>query len=84
MPAPSEVGDVHGHHHDLFELTDENRADLLCLDAVLAYDRDGFFDGVLEAMRRRMVALGSTRVWLEGGWYWVLQPNAAWGEPIEI
>jgi hypothetical protein len=53
-------------------------------DAVLAYDRDGFFDGVLEAMRRRMAALGSMRVWLEGGWYWVLKPDAVWGEPIEI
>ena len=53
-------------------------------DAVLAYDRDGFFQGVLEAMRRRMAALGSTRVWLEGGWYWLLQPDAAWGERIEI
>jgi hypothetical protein len=53
-------------------------------DAVLAHDADGFFEGILEAMRRRMAALGSKRVWLEGGWYWLLQPDAAWGERIEI
>jgi hypothetical protein len=53
-------------------------------DAVLVYDRDGFFAGVLHAMRRRMAALGSRRVWLDGGWYWLLQPDAAWGERIEI
>lgn len=53
-------------------------------DAVLVYDRDGFFREVLEAMRRRMTVLGSRRVWLEGGWYWVLKPDAAWGDLIEI
>jgi predicted nucleotidyltransferase len=53
-------------------------------DAVLVYDREGFFEGILDAMRGRMAALGSRRVWLDGGWYWLLQPGAAWGERIEI
>lgn len=53
-------------------------------DAVLVHDRDRFFAGVLDSMRGRMAALGSRRVWLEGGWYWLLQPDAAWGERIEI
>jgi predicted nucleotidyltransferase len=53
-------------------------------DAVLVHDRDAFFAGILDAMRRRMASLGSKRVWIEGGWYWLLQPGAAWGERIEI
>src|SRR5262245_34646664 len=53
-------------------------------DAILVYDREGFFAGILDAMRQRMAALGSRRVWLDGGWYWLLQPEATWGERIEI
>jgi uncharacterized protein len=53
-------------------------------DAVLAHDRDRFFESVLDAMRRRMVALGSKRVWLKEGWYWILKPDMRWGERIEI
>jgi hypothetical protein len=53
-------------------------------DAVLVYDRDGFFGSVLDAMRRRMASLGSTRVWLKRGWYWVLKPDMQWGESVEI
>jgi hypothetical protein len=53
-------------------------------DAVVVHDRDGFFAGILEGMRRRMAELGSRRVWLEGGWYWLLKPDAVWGERIEI
>lgn len=49
-------------------------------DAVLLYDKDGFFAGVLEEMR----ALGSRRVWLKGGWYWDLKPDYQYGEVFEI
>ncbi len=53
-------------------------------DAILLYDKDGFFAGVLEEMRARMRALGSRRVWLEGGWYWDLKPDYRYGEVFEI
>lgn len=53
-------------------------------DAVLAYDRDGFFGNVLDEMRQRMASLGSKRVWLEHGWYWILKPDMKWGETVEI
>ena len=53
-------------------------------DAVLVYDRDDFFGTILDAMRRRMTALGSRRVWLGHGWYWILKPDMRWGESVEI
>ena len=53
-------------------------------DAVLVFDRDDFFKDILDAMRRRMAELGSKRVWLKGGWYWILKPDMKWGESVEI
>jgi predicted nucleotidyltransferase len=53
-------------------------------DAVAVHDRGGFFAAVLDAMRRRMASLGSTRVWLDNRWYWVLKPDMQWGETVEI
>jgi len=53
-------------------------------DAVLVWDRDGFFAGVLDGLRRRMAELGSRRVWLRDGWYWILKPDMQWGERVEL
>jgi hypothetical protein len=54
-------------------------------DGVLLYDRGQFFAGVLAAMRSRMRALGSRRVFLEdGSWYWDLKPGFRFGEIVEI
>lgn len=53
-------------------------------DAVLVWDRDGFFAGVLDGLRRRMAELGSRRVWLDDGWYWILKPDMRWGERVEL
>jgi predicted nucleotidyltransferase len=53
-------------------------------DAVLLWDRDGFFAGVLEGLRRRMAELGSRRVGLRDGWYWILKPDMRWGESVEL
>ena len=53
-------------------------------DAVLVYDRDGFFAHVLGRLRRRMAELGSRRVWLGDGWYWILKPDMRWGERVEL
>jgi hypothetical protein len=40
-------------------------------DAVILYDRDGFFRKVLEKTRKRLKELGFERVWLtEKSWYW--------------
>ena len=54
-------------------------------DGILLVDRDGFFQAVLDAMRARMRALGSRRIFLEnGGWYWDLKPDFRFGEVVEI
>jgi hypothetical protein len=53
-------------------------------DAVLVWDRDGFFADVLDRLRRRMAELGSRRVWLGEGWYWILKPDMQFGERVEL
>ena len=52
---------------------------------MLLLDRGAFFANVLDAMRARMRALGSRRVFLEdGNWYWDLKPDFRFGEVVEI
>ena len=54
-------------------------------DGVLLFDRDGFFGGVLDALRARMRALGSRRIYLsDGSWYWDLRPGFRFGEVVEL
>ena len=54
-------------------------------DAVLLFDRGGFFGNVLNAMRERMRALGSRRKYLpDGTWYWDLKPDFRYGEDVEL
>lgn len=53
-------------------------------DAVILYDKDGFFASVLERLRNRLKKLGSQRVWKGNAWYWVLKPDYKPGEVFEI
>jgi len=53
-------------------------------DARLLYDREGFFHGCLEDLRRRLAALGARRVWRGDAWYWDLKPDYRPGEVFEI
>jgi len=54
-------------------------------DGILLLDRGGLFESVLSAMRERMCALGSRRVYLaDGSWYWDLKPDFRFGEVVEI
>ena len=53
-------------------------------DAVIVYDRGGFFENVLARLKRRLDELGARRVWMGRKWYWVLKPDARFGEVIEI
>lgn|GEM_PF-330321 len=56
----------------------------LTQDAVILYDRDGFFSHVLEKLRSKLKALGARRVQLGKVRYWHLKPDYKWGEEIEI
>jgi predicted nucleotidyltransferase len=53
-------------------------------DAVLLYDRDGFFKTVLDRLRERLQTMGAKRVRQGKVWYWDLKPDYQWGEVIEI
>ena len=54
-------------------------------DAVIVYDKDSFFEGVLTRLINRLRELGATRVWVsDKAWYWVLKRDYRFGEVIEI
>lgn len=51
---------------------------------IILYDREGFFQGVLDDLARRMAELGSRKVVTPEGYWWDLAPNAPPGTPIEL
>lgn len=53
-------------------------------DHRILFDRDGFFQGVLQALRERLSALGARRIWRGNAWYWDLKPDFSAGEVFEI
>ena len=53
-------------------------------DAVLLYDRDGFFGSVLDQLRARMKELGSRKIYIGERWYWDWKPDYRLGELIEL
>ncbi len=53
-------------------------------DAVLLYDRDGFFAGVLDGVRRSLRRLGARRIRQGKIWYWDLKPDFAPGDVLDI
>lgn len=53
-------------------------------DAKILYDKEGFFDEVLERLRVRLKELGSQRIRIGDTWYWDLKPDYTYGEVFEI
>ena len=53
-------------------------------DAVILHDEGGFFEGVLDRLRRRLRELGAERVRVGKRWYWRLKRDYRFGEVIEI
>jgi len=53
-------------------------------DAVILFDRDQFFAGILERLRKRLQELGARRVWRGDWWYWNLKPDYKPGEIFEL
>ncbi|GAB4533443.1 MAG: nucleotidyltransferase domain-containing protein [Anaerolineae bacterium] len=56
----------------------------LTKDAILLYDQEGFFQGILDQLQARLSALGARRVRQGNVRYWKLKPDYRWGEVIEI
>lgn len=53
-------------------------------DAVLLHDADGFFAGVLDAVRAALRRLGARRIRQGRHWYWDLKPDFRPGDVIDI
>lgn len=53
-------------------------------DAIILYDKDNFFENILNSLRRRLKELGAERKKLGKKWYWVLKKDYKIGEVIEI
>lgn len=47
----------------------------------LVFDRNAFFAGYLERLRRRLKELGARRQWAAGGYYWEYKPDI---KPSEV
>ena len=56
----------------------------MVVDAVIVYDRGGFFEGVLKGLAERLEALGAERRRLGKLWYWVLKRDYKHGEVIKL
>lgn len=56
----------------------------LTAEAVLLYDRDAFFAGVLEKLRKQLAELGARRCNLGRITYWDLKPDLKPGEALEL
>ncbi len=53
-------------------------------DAVVLFDRDGYFQSVLASLRARLERLGARRIWIGSAWYWDLKPDFKPGDVFEI
>lgn len=53
-------------------------------DAVVLHDPDGFFQGIMERMKRKLAEYGPRRVKLGRVRYWDLKPDYKWGDIIRI
>ena len=56
----------------------------MTIDVSILFDPDGFLRGYLDGLRDRMARLGSRRVALGGGYYWLLKPDLKPGEVFEL
>jgi predicted nucleotidyltransferase len=53
-------------------------------DARIIFDRGGFFEGLIGALRKRLQALGAKRIFRGNAWYWDLKPDYRPGDVIEL
>ena len=51
-------------------------------EARILVDRDGFFQGKLNGLRRRLKELGAKKIRRNGDWYWDLKPDLKLGDEV--
>jgi predicted nucleotidyltransferase len=88
VPQRLEAGQYHGFS-TILKTREEARHTVpyyidMTDDAVLLYDRDDFFKGVLDRLRARMRELGSKKIYVGDKWYWDLKPDIKFGEEFEL
>ncbi len=53
-------------------------------DAIIVYDKDGFFKSILRRLEEKLRELGAKRIRIGKKWYWVLKDKYRFGEVISI
>ena len=53
-------------------------------DAIIIFDKDSFFQNILETLRTRLSKLGAKKKKIGDKWYWDLKANYKFGEDIII
>lgn len=53
-------------------------------DSKILFDRDNFFKGIIEGLRKKLDELGARRIWSGNAWYWDLKPDFTPGDIIEL
>ena len=53
-------------------------------DAVILFDKNSFFQNILETLRTRLSELGAIKKRVGDKWYWDLNPNYKFGDEISI
>ena len=53
-------------------------------DAVILFDRNSFFQNILEILKARLSELGAVKKKIGDKWYWDLNPNYKFGDEIII
>jgi len=53
-------------------------------DAIIIYDKNGFFESILKRLLEILNKLGAERIWVGKGWYWRLKKDFKFGEIITI
>ncbi len=53
-------------------------------DAVIVYDRGGFFESILRRLKAKLESLGAERIWVGKKWYWRLKKDYRFGEVVEL
>jgi len=51
-------------------------------DARILVDRNSFFQGKLESLRRRLEELGAKKIRRNEDWYWDLKPDLKLGDSV--
>jgi len=53
-------------------------------EGIIVYDRNSFFEKILEKLSKKLMELGAERVWVGRKWYWRLKKDYKFGEVIVI